>query len=183
LAFAQECVIWPPKARLAPYQAEIMGELVRRGRVAVRGPHGLGKTTTSSLILLWFAITREAAGVDWKAVTTAGAWRQLERYLWPEIHLWARRLRWDKLGRRPFSEATELLALTLKATHGQAFAVASNDPALIEGAHAESILYLFDESKSIGPDTFDAAEGAFAGTGEALALAMSTPGGARGTLL
>jgi hypothetical protein len=86
--------------------------------------------------------------------------------------LWARRIRWDRVGREPFSERTELLTLR----HGSAFAVASTDPQLIEGAHASSLAYVFDESKSISGDVFDAAEGAFAGTGEAFALAMSTPG-------
>lgn len=174
--FARECVRWPAGASLAPYQADVLAELAQYRREAVRSLHGAGKTTTSALAVLWFAVTREYAGVDWKAVTTAGAWRQLERYLWPEIHLWARRLRWDRIGRQPFSERTELLALSLTLRHGQAFAVASSDAGLIEGAHAESLLFLFDESKSIEADVFDAAEGALGGPGEALALATSTPG-------
>lgn len=58
--------------------------------------------------------------------------------------------------------------------------MASNDPSLIEGAHAESLLYIFDESKSIPADIFDAAEGAFSGPGETFALACSTPGAPAG---
>ena len=56
--------------------------------------------------------------------------------------------------------------------------MASDTPAYIEGAHADEIFYLFDESKSIIAATFDAAEGAFSG-GEgtrAFALSTSTPG-------
>lgn len=145
--------------------------------MAVRGPHGLGKTALNSWAILWFALTRE--GEDWKVITTASAWRQLEVYLWPEVHKWARMLRWDLLGRKPFTE-NELLTLNLKLVTGQASAVASNQPALIEGAHADHILYIFDESKAIPEGTFDAAEGAFSGAGdnslEAFALACSTPG-------
>ena len=145
--------------------------------MAVRGPHGLGKTALNSWAILWFALTRE--GEDWKVITTASAWRQLEVYLWPEVHKWARMLRWDVLGRKPFTE-NELLTLNLKLATGQASAVASNQPALIEGAHADHILYIFDESKAIPEGTFDAAEGAFSGAGdnslEAFALACSTPG-------
>lgn len=178
--FARECVTWPAGTALADYQATILATVAERKRLAVRSLHGVGKTTTAALLVLWFAVTRDAAGVDWKAVTTAGAWRQLERYLWPEIHLWARRLRWDRINRGPFSERTELLTLSLTLQHGSAFAVASGDPALIEGAHAESLLYLFDESKAIAADVFDAAEGAFAGPGEVLALASSTPGAPAG---
>ena len=70
--------------------------------------------------------------------------------------------------------------MSIKLSTGQAFSVASNQPALIEGAHADQLLYIYDEAKSIGPDTFDASEGAFAGAGtggrEAIAWAGSTPG-------
>lgn len=113
--------------------------------------------------------------MDWKVVTTAGAWRQLQHYLWPEISKWAGRLRWDMLGRPPFTNR-ELLALHLKLRHGEALAAAASNPALIEGAHADALLYVYDESKSINAGIFDASEGAFAGSGEAYALALSTPG-------
>ena len=166
---------------LTDYQREIIAALPVKHRVSVRGPHGLGKTTCSALVVLWFALTREAGGRDWKCVTTAGGWRQLEHYLWPEIRKWARRLRWEAMSRRTLDERSELLALKMRLRHGEAFAAASDKPELIEGAHADSVLYIFDESKSIIPQTFDAAEGAFSGASqdgrlEALALAMSTPG-------
>src|SRR5689334_20771533 len=86
VGFAADCVQWPPGESLTTYQAEILDNLARVRRAAVRGPHGLGKTTTNALAILWFAITREAARLDWKCVTTAGSWHQLEHYLWPEVH-------------------------------------------------------------------------------------------------
>lgn len=151
-------------------------------------------TTTNALLVIWFAVTRNAAGTDWKVVTTAGAWRQLEKYLWPEIRKWVRKLRWDKLGVEPWREGREIMTLSLNLEHGEAFAVASSDKQKIEGAHADSIMYVFDESKSIAADIFDAAEGAFSGAEappelapgetraiegrdlEAFAVATSTPG-------
>lgn len=179
--FAQECIDWRDTPGLTDYQAEILDAVPREKRVAVRGPHGLGKTTLLAILILWFALTRDEAGLDWKVASTAGAWRQLERYLWPEIRKWSKRIRWDVLGRDPLSERTEMLMLNIKLEHGQAFAVASDEPALIEGVHADSVLYVFDESKAIIPATFDAAEGAFSGSGgdqaiEAYAVACSTPG-------
>lgn len=180
VGFARECISWPEGLELAPYQADVLAGVAQHRRMAVRSLHGVGKTTTAALLVLWFAVTRDAAGTDWKAITTAGAWRQLERYLWPEIRLWARRLRFDKIGRPPFDERSELLQLSLNLRHGSAFAVASTDAALIEGAHAESIFYLFDESKAIAADIFDAAEGAFSTPGEVFALAQSTPGSPSG---
>jgi len=183
---------------LTAYQRDMLDQVPKQGRVCVRGPHGLGKTTTNALTVIWFAITREAAKKDWKCATTAGAWRQLEFYLWPEIKKWSRKLRWDKLGMKPWREGTsgELLTLELKLTYGSAFAVASTDEKKIEGVHADSVLYIFDESKAIRPAVFEAAEGAFSGapasTGErpttspadrgleAYAVATSTPGEPQG---
>lgn len=186
IGFTRECINWPKSpdgddGGLTPYQEEIIGMLPVKHRVSARGPHGLGKSALAAISILWFALTRDAAGIDFKCVTTAGAWRQLEKYLWPEIHKWARFLDWDKLGRKPFDTRQELLGLTLKLKHGSAFAVASDNPELIEGAHADSVMYVFDESKAIVAKTFEAAEGAFSGareTGlpEAFALAISTPG-------
>jgi hypothetical protein len=180
VGFARDCIDWRGGG-LTPYQQDIVAAVPREKRVAVRGPHGLGKTTMNAVLVLWFALTRDIAGVDWKVATTAGAWRQLERYLWPEIRKWAKRINWDALGIDPLSERTELLTLNIKLTHGAAFAVASDEPALIEGVHADAVLYIYDEAKAIVPGTFDAAEGAFSGAGgeaaiEAFAVAMSTPG-------
>jgi hypothetical protein len=137
-------------------------------------------SATAAITVLWFATTREAAGLDWKVITTASAWRHLAVYLWPEIHKWSRRIRWDVLGRPPFT-IHELLALNLKLSEGAASAVASSKPELIEGAHADSLLYLIDEAKIVQDGVWDAIEGAFSGGRtegypEAFALAISTPG-------
>jgi hypothetical protein len=176
-AFVAECIAWRPGEGPTAYQVEILDQVVARRRAAVRGPHSLGKTAVAAWLILWFALTRE--GEDWKIPCTASAWRQLTHFLWPEVRKWARRLRWDRLGRPPFDEGKELLALSLKLATGEAFAVASDTPALIEGAHADHLLYVFDEAKSIPPATFDAAEGAFA-SGDCYGLAISTPGEPQG---
>lgn len=175
VAFVSDCIDWKDD-HPAKYQLEIIGELPIKKRVTVRGPHGLGKSALASWIVLWFALTRD--GEDWKCPTTASVWRQLSKFLWPEIHKWSRRVKWDKIGRPSLDSRSELLQLNLKLGTGEAFAVASDNHESIEGAHADSLLYLFDEAKAIPVNTFDAAEGAFSGAGstEAFALAISTPG-------
>lgn len=156
-----------------------MQRLASDGFVARRGPHGTGKTSANALVILAFAVTRELLGCDWKVATTASAWRQLEEYLWPEIHKWWPRVRWERMGLE--GPPLELLDMELKGTHGHAFALASNDPAKMEGAHADHLLYVFDEAKAIPEDTYEATEGAFAGADpdagrEAYGLSQSTPG-------
>ncbi len=175
--FGRECIKWLDGERLSDYQFECLEAIPVKGRVSVRGPHSLGKTMLAAIAILWFALTRD--GLDWKIPTTASAWRQLTKYLWPEIRKWSRKLDWEKIGRRPFSAQSELLKLSLQLPggdpKGEAFAVTSTDSDLIEGAHADYGLYVFDESKSIPDDTWDAAEGAFS-SGEWFALSISTPG-------
>jgi hypothetical protein len=181
VGFARDCINWDDGEGLTEYQEEVLDSIPRRKRVAVRGPHGLGKTGIAAIAVHWFALTRDAAGVDWKIPATAGSWHQLTQYLFPEIHKWAGKLRWDKVrDGRPYSRTHELQNLNLRLAHGSAFAGASANAALIEGAHADSLLFLFDEGKAIPASTFDACEGALGGTGEAFALALSTPGAPQG---
>lgn len=178
VGFAENCIEWYSD-ELTLYQKEILAAIMREHRVSVRGPHGLGKTTEMAIAILWFALTRE--GLDWKIITTASTWRQLTKYLWPEIHKWSRRLKWDEIGRVKFDERKELFQLHIRLSTGEAFAVASDVPEKIEGAHADHLMYVVDEAKTVIAGTFDAIEGAFSGSSagnavEALALAFSTPG-------
>jgi hypothetical protein len=177
VAWAHDCIAWTEGQGLTEYQDEVLAALDLHDKVSVRSLHGAGKTMIESVAILHFATTRDALGIDWKAPVTAGAWRQLIHYLFPELHRWAKQLRWEKIGRDPF-QRDELLTLNLNLTHGSAFAVASDTPAFIEGAHADELLYVFDEARAIPVATFDAAEGAFSGGKgtRAFALACSTPG-------
>ena len=184
LGFLDNCIDWRDDSGPTDYQREIIGAFPVKKREAVRSPHGAGKSGTAAWVMLWFALTRDAAGVEWKGVATAGAWRQLINYLFPELHKWAARLRWDVVrDGHPFTKA-ELLNLNLRLRHGALSAAACTTPALIEGAHADSLLFIYDEAKAIPAGTFDACEGAFSGAGEggteAFALALSTPGPPQG---
>lgn len=140
--------------------------------MCVRSPHGVGKTTTAALLILMFANWCERDGIDWKIVTTASSWRQLTRYLWPEVRKWAAKVAQAKW---KINMSRDLIQTTIKGQYGTGFAVASNRPELIEGAHADRLLYVLDEAKAIPEKTWDAVEGAFA-SGECYAYAISTPG-------
>jgi hypothetical protein len=181
--FVTDCIHFPKGKGPTDYQLELLHDLVVYKRISFRGPHGIGKTAFDAWVIHWFALTRD--GEDWKLPTTASHWRQLTKFLWPEIHKWARALRWDVIGRAPYDERFELLKLSLKLRTGEAFAGAASDPQTMEGAHADAILYLYDEAKIIPAELFDASEGAFSGAGEdtaveAFAIANSTPGEKQG---
>jgi hypothetical protein len=175
LAFAYDCIILPDGWYYAPHQEEIIGEMITRKRQALYGPRGCRKTSTASVLTWWSVLTVD----DTKNPTTASAWRQLEEFLWPEIHKFHKFLNWDRIGRGPLIRDRELKTLSIDITESQtAFAVASNDPNKIEGVHAnERVFIIIDESKAVKDDVFDALEGSFSQPCEhVLALAMSTPG-------
>lgn len=160
------------------YQQEILSALVRGHYVAVRGPRGMGKSALASWIVLW------GMGVfpkDWdvKIITTASAFRQVEKFLWPEIHKWAHKTDWTKVGLR-VRKGQELLALSMRLPNKEAFGAATDNPALLEGAHAKVIIFIFDEAKEIPDEIFDAMEGAFSQEGLAghhvYVAALSSPG-------
>lgn len=174
VAFAHDCIRWKEGEGPAVYQDEALSELITYHREGLRSPHGAGKTGLVGWTILWFGLVNDG-WTDWKIPITASAWRQLTKFALPEVHKWARRLRWDIIGREPFNERTELTQLSLKLKTGEAFALASDNSALIEGAHASKMLYVFDESKEIPVATWDSAEGAFS-AGECFWLAVSTPG-------
>jgi hypothetical protein len=176
VGFSRDCIMWKKDEKgLTDYQEDVMTKLVEHKRIAVRGPHGLGKTSVAAIIILWFILTRDGTD-DWKIPTTASAWRQLTYYLWPEItRKWLNRVRWEVVGRDPLKKDKEVFTLNIRGDTGEAMAMAADDSDLIEGAHADEMLYVFDESKAIQDATWDSAEGAFS-TGKCYWLAISTPG-------
>lgn len=174
-AFVQDCFKWGEGENPAAYQNEPLIGWQDWVRLALRGPRGLGKTALAAWLTHYWALVYD--GEDWKVAQTASAWRQLEKVLWPEIHKWARRLKWDIIGREPYNPRTELMKQSLRLNTGEAFPIASDNPAATEGVHADHLLYIFDEAKIIQPAFWDSVEGALEGRDQPYKfLAISTPG-------
>lgn len=190
--FLERCIDWEKVGRKPYfYQLEAAERFVNKtdrqriSRFTMKGPRGLGKTAWGSWSEHWFALTRDGVpGLDWKSGMTASVYRQIYRYMWPEIHKWSRLIKWDMIGRDEYT-AKELLVQNLKLMTGEIAGVASNDPGNMEGMHANSVFFLFDESKLLKPAVFDSIEGVFSNAGmgnenEAYAIAISTPGESQG---
>lgn len=172
-AWLAESMTFPRGGEPAEYQVEALTLLAEHHRLALRGCRGLGKTTTASLVIQHFVQTREALELDWKVLATAGVMRHLVRALWPEIHKWAPRVGGIY---RPLVRDKELLNLSIQLPHGQAFGAVARNPDLIESAHADQMLIVADEGKSIPDAVWDALEGSLTGEDGQYALALSTPG-------
>jgi hypothetical protein len=172
VAFAREVL----HMDLAPYQERALRALAEHKRVAFRGPRGAGKSTLAAAAVLWFLGVHE----ECKVPTTTSNWRQLIEFLWPEIHKWAEKADWWRVGLevRPNKELRDLRIVINK--NRTASAISSNNPDRIEGAHAPALLMVFDESKIIPEGIWNSAEGALGTSEEAYWLALSTPGESAG---
>ena len=51
--FVRDIFTWAPGDGPTPYQRDILTH-IPRGRVCVRAPHGVGKTTIAAWAILWF---------------------------------------------------------------------------------------------------------------------------------
>lgn len=171
VAFVEDILGVTPK----PYQERILRKFYRDKRLAVKSLHGVGKTALASWMVLWMMTTAEG---EVKVITTASRWNQLKDYLWPEIRKWAlsQNANWDKLG-ISMRDSFEVMEQMIKLGYNKrATAISPDKPASIEGAHADTLLYVFDEAKSIPDAIFESVEGAFASEGNAYAFVISTPG-------
>ena len=160
---------------LYPYQVRILNAIQQKRRVSTKSLRGVGKTTMAAITVLW-AITCCPTAI--KIICTASVWEQLTKYLFPEIRKWALRADWDKLGIK-MRDGYELLAREIQLDKGQkhAFMTSPTVPERIEGAHAETVMYIFDEAKIIPDAIFDAIEGAFSSSDtNAFIAVFSTPG-------
>ncbi len=174
LAFAHDCIEWEDGEKPTHYQDHALGEFVSRQRIAMWGPRGLGKTSLMAILTWWGLLTAN----DVKLPITAGSFRQLEKFLWPEIRKWWDKIKWDYIGRPKPQDRTEvkLTDITLSDT-ALTITASPRDAGKFEGAHArDRVLAIFDESKEIEDDVFDSVEGSFSKVKQPLAIAASTPG-------
>lgn len=173
VAFAKEIL---GVSYIAPYQAEIMNNLWTKRRVAFHGPRGMGKTALLAWTIGWATGSFPS---DTKIITTASVYRQLEKFLWPEVHKWFRGADFRSLG-LTMRGGIELLSMGIKLPGKEAFAVATKNPSAIEGAHATHILCIIDEAKAVPGEIFDALEGVFSTGHNMFVIAGSSPGEANG---
>ena len=157
---------------LWPIQAEILKSVQVNMRTAVRSCHGIGKTFTAAMCILWFLYTHPKAIV----LSTAPTWRQVEKLIWKEIRS-AYREAAVPLGGNLLPKAPELHLI-----HDEWYAagLSTNEPDRFQGFHEEHILVIVDEAAGVNLEIYEAIEGILTSSGARLLLignptAIGTP--------
>ncbi|MBR0315966.1 MAG: hypothetical protein IJQ99_03795 [Synergistaceae bacterium] len=143
-------------------QYEILTAVRDNPRTAVRSCHGIGKTFTAAMCILWFLYSHEKAIV----LSTAPTWRQVEKLIWKEIRS-AYREAIIPLGGSLAPKAPEL---HLIFNEWYAAGISTNEPERFQGFHEENILVVVDEAAGVNIEIFEAIEGILTSTGARLLL-------------
>jgi phage terminase large subunit len=160
-------------------QREIAESVRDNRRTAVRSGHGVGKTTTAAVIILWFLDTRQ----DSRVVSTANEARQIRTVLWAEIiRLWRdAKERPAAQGRPIFTQLVHIggepLQTEMKLRDGRYAIGISSAPERAEGFqghHAPNILFVIDEASGVDRRIYEAGSG-FMTTAGARMLLLGNP--------
>lgn len=152
-----------------PWQCDVLEAVLVHRLVAVRSPHGVGKTSCACFCVHWHLCTHPFSKVPITAPTFE---TQVRDIFFAELHGWTRRSRLRRL------LAPYKTKLAVKGAEDEWFAVgfgAGSNAEHREGFHAPGgVLYIFDEAKGVPKTIWDAARGALTGEHDRM-LVISTP--------
>ena len=153
---------------LYPWQEKAMKGITGKGgkcRVAVRAANGSGKTThLAAPAALWHALIYPNS----ITITTSGVYRQVKEQMWPCIRSLAAKVK----GWGIQVNQTDLVT----STGSRIIGFSTDDPGRFEGWHADNLMIICDESKTVQDGIFEA----IARCQPSRQLVISSPGGTSG---
>ena len=158
-----------------PWQFKVLNDVDQpNSRVAAKCANGSGKTShISAPAALWHPCCYQSS----VTITTSGVFRQVKEQMWPQIRRMASRLRGFDI---------QVNQTDIEVKHGNDIDLTSkvvgfstDDPGKFEGWHAESLLVILDESKTIPDEIFEAVERCAQGQPTRI-LMLSSPGKSSG---
>ena len=153
--------------KLYKWQKQVLGDLDEAGsRVALKAANGSGKTAMCAApAALWHALMFP----DSVCVTTSGVYRQVKEQMWPTIRSLSNSV-------KDFGIEINQTDLRIPELNSRIVGFSTDDPGRFEGWHAENLLIIVDEAKSVKDGIFEAIERCQPNR----MLVMSSPGGNSG---
>lgn len=178
MALAHDDFVWFVKEIIGAtpwdYQEVILRDLCNPdvNRIAWHTSHGVGKTTTMAWCVCAYLFTRPNSIV----VTTASVNRHVREILWPEIHRWMNKAK-PNLYKIGWKWPYNVLDMKIEISSEKWFAIgaSSDTPENMEGFHADHLLYIVDEAKTVEKSIFASIDGALTSKVENKLMVVSTP--------
>lgn len=157
---------YPPKTLILwERQVEILLAVQHYRRVSVRSGHKVSKSTTASIVALWFYCCFDEARV----LLTSATSRQVDAILWRDIR------KMHSRALRPIPGEPRGLARTgLKKDMREVVGFTARETEAVAGVSGIAVMYIIDEASGVANDIFEAIEGNRAG-GDAWLLLFSNP--------
>lgn len=157
--FAKEVLRFEPD----DWQKEVLLDLARNPKVAIKSGQGVGKTGIEAVALLWFLTCFPYPRV----VATAPTKQQLHDVLWSEVAKWQERspllkaiLKWTKTYIYLIGNEKRWFATARTATK----------PENMQGFHEDNMLFIIDEASGVADPIMEAILGTLSGANNKLLM-------------
>lgn len=124
--------------------------------VSVSSGHGIGKSATEAMLILWFLTCWK----NCKVGCTANTGPQLYDILWAEVSLWLRRM--PQKVQHWYEWSTEYVRMTdhRESWYARARTSKKEQPEALAGLHADNVAIFVDEASGVFDAVFETAQGA-----------------------
>lgn len=139
-------------------------------RISVRSGHGIGKSATLAMLILWYLFCYKDAQVPCTAPTSD----QIHDILWKEV------AKWLNLMPKPVKDKYEWTNGYIRITESpetwfaRAKTARKENPEALAGVHGDFVMYIVDEASGVPEEIFNTAEGALTGD-NVLVILISNP--------
>jgi phage terminase large subunit len=151
------------KGKHLTWQQWLIFRAVERGirfeaprRISVASGHGIGKSTTESMLKLWFL----GSFTDPQVPCTANTGDQLSDVLWKESKKWLNKMPEELANEYDHQSAYIRMKYSPETAFARARTAKKEAPEALAGVHADNVMMLVDEASGICEEVFETAEGA-----------------------
>jgi phage terminase large subunit len=137
-------------------------------QISVASGHGIGKSSSMAMILLWFLVCYPNAQIPCTAPTA----QQMFDVLWKEVSIWHSKLPQNFRDKISVESSYIRMLESPKSWFARAATARKEAPEALAGIHSDNVFLMADEASGVPDEVFITGEGAMTG-GNAFVLLIS----------
>lgn len=139
-------------------------------RITIRSGHGIGKSGTLAMLVIWYLFRFKYAQVPCTAPTAD----QMHDILWKEIKKWLMLMPKEIADKYEWTTGYVRIAESPETWFARAKTARKENPEALAGVHGDYVMYIGDEASGIPEEIFNTAEGSLTGE-NVLVVLISNP--------